>query len=433
MGPQQTPDTSHGRRTFIKAAAATGVAFTALASGSSLVRAATTTVQNGESIQAAVNAAAAGDTISVEAGTYAENVTVDKALTIVGPNDGVHPEYGSRGPEAVVEGRFVVSADGVTISGFRITNSDFGVRAPSGTVALSDITVTYTDFDSLANSAVRFGLGFGGGIGSADWTVSENRILNPTGDEVTTIILFNVDGVTLANNYIRHTVATKGRRGHNLDGCRSVEMRSCDVDMGGRDVLDDIGGTFVAALYSLQLSMSDRSVSDVHVCNNVFRGSYDGMVTLGNGDISDLVIEDNEIYGNVLGIRFQAGTNTPAGSVDDVELFRNDITGMFAGVIFQNGGDPYSNVSMNLNDLSGNGNSAVWFLAGPTVNDTIDAERNWWGSRDGPQPGDIRDDTNPSQISTKPWLRNANAAGAVPGDLCEDDEDDEEEEEEDDE
>ena len=35
-------------------------------------------------IQAAVNAAAAGDTIEVRSGTYVENVNVDKRLTLIG-------------------------------------------------------------------------------------------------------------------------------------------------------------------------------------------------------------------------------------------------------------------------------------------------------------------------------------------------------------
>jgi len=42
-------------------------------------------------IQAAINAASAGDTINVAAGTYEEQITIDKSLSIVGPNAGIDP------------------------------------------------------------------------------------------------------------------------------------------------------------------------------------------------------------------------------------------------------------------------------------------------------------------------------------------------------
>ena len=41
-------------------------------------------VANGQSIQAAIVGAADGDTIVVGAGVYTENLTIDKAVTIVG-------------------------------------------------------------------------------------------------------------------------------------------------------------------------------------------------------------------------------------------------------------------------------------------------------------------------------------------------------------
>jgi glucose/arabinose dehydrogenase len=80
-------------------------------------------------IQAAVNDASAGDTIEVHAGTYRENVTISKPLTLVGPNAGVNPNTQRRKPEAVVvpgtdnaaSGTiFTVTASHVTIDGFTI-------------------------------------------------------------------------------------------------------------------------------------------------------------------------------------------------------------------------------------------------------------------------------------------------------------------------
>ncbi|MCX8155763.1 MAG: FG-GAP-like repeat-containing protein [Verrucomicrobiae bacterium] len=80
-------------------------------------------------IQAAVNAAAPGNTIIVYPGVYVENVTnINKAnLKLVGPNDGVEG-FGVRGPEAevrpavndpVFSGLFEVMASGVEVRGFK--------------------------------------------------------------------------------------------------------------------------------------------------------------------------------------------------------------------------------------------------------------------------------------------------------------------------
>lgn len=66
------------------------------------------------SIQAAIDAATAGDTITVAAGTYTENITVNKAVTIQGANAGIAAgaSPGTRGAETVVDGGFIVNASG---------------------------------------------------------------------------------------------------------------------------------------------------------------------------------------------------------------------------------------------------------------------------------------------------------------------------------
>ncbi len=80
-------------------------------------------------IQAAIDGASTGNTITVAAGTYAENIIVNKSLTILGPNASVNPCGGTRVAEAIVVPKtnavgsgeiFHVTATGVTINGFTI-------------------------------------------------------------------------------------------------------------------------------------------------------------------------------------------------------------------------------------------------------------------------------------------------------------------------
>ena len=81
------------------------------------------------SIQAAVNAAGAGDTVLVASGTFTETVTVTKELDIIGAKHGIDGAASGRGVgtgtgETTLEGKLVIdtTAD-VTVDGFRFLNN----------------------------------------------------------------------------------------------------------------------------------------------------------------------------------------------------------------------------------------------------------------------------------------------------------------------
>lgn len=77
-------------------------------------------------IQAAIGNATAGDTVFVKKGTYVEDVTVDKPLSLIGEDSqktvikGVYSRYGENN---VIH----VTADDVTISSLTITGSEVGI------------------------------------------------------------------------------------------------------------------------------------------------------------------------------------------------------------------------------------------------------------------------------------------------------------------
>jgi len=77
-------------------------------------------------IQAAVNAANASDTIMVGDGTYIENVNVTKSLTINSVNGTAFTTVQADNPSDHV---FEVTADNVTIDGFTVTGASADYKA----------------------------------------------------------------------------------------------------------------------------------------------------------------------------------------------------------------------------------------------------------------------------------------------------------------
>src|SRR5690606_29811348 len=127
-------------------------------------------------IQDAVTAAAGGDTINIAAGTYNESITIDKSLTLVGPNATTSPNTGdplvvngARAAEAILtppsgDGIHTIAltntATDVTISGltFDLTGSVYvanGQKYINATTAAGNGSLTLTNnifTDAPANS-----------------------------------------------------------------------------------------------------------------------------------------------------------------------------------------------------------------------------------------------------------------------------------------
>lgn len=89
-----------------------------------------------KSIQAKVNAAGAGDTIIIPAGVYPEQVTISRPLTLIAEG------------QVKVNG-FVIKADDVTIQGFDITATGYGVRVYNARCRIFDNYIHDTWWDGI--------------------------------------------------------------------------------------------------------------------------------------------------------------------------------------------------------------------------------------------------------------------------------------------
>ena len=114
-------------------------------------------------IQSAVDAAAAGDTIEVGPGTYAEAVSITKAITLDGAGMGsnaasntiIAPASGNAVTVAPSSG---ATLDGVTITGVRVTGaaSSSGIYVVVATGQVTNLTISQVTATGSANSGIRF-------------------------------------------------------------------------------------------------------------------------------------------------------------------------------------------------------------------------------------------------------------------------------------
>ena len=126
-------------------------------------------------IQSAINAAVAGDTIMLAAGTYNENIVLDRAVAILGANHGVMGT-GTRGVESVITGGFEITGTGAVIDGVRITG---GAPAFGSTdaihVSANNVTITNSVLQG-SGAADTFALETENGAGITGLIISNNLI-----------------------------------------------------------------------------------------------------------------------------------------------------------------------------------------------------------------------------------------------------------------
>ena len=216
------------------------------------------TVKQGESIQAAVDAAAPADLIFVERGTYAENILIagKDSLTILSTDvAGTIVDGGGQGSTFRL-----INATGVTIRGFTIKGG--GTYDPPYDLNVAGITCQYA-----SNIRIR-----------------DNHLVKNNGDGVR---LYFSQGVIVESNEIIEN-AVNGIRAT----ASSFEVLENQIADNGRN---RIAGAASIAVESRPDTVVDVSSLLVQIRNNAFRNNLDNHIQLANNQI--VIVDGNTFQG----------------------------------------------------------------------------------------------------------------------------------------
>ncbi|MCC6174614.1 MAG: right-handed parallel beta-helix repeat-containing protein [Chloroflexi bacterium] len=321
-----------------------------------------------KTITAGVSLVTSGGTVYVGPGTYAENVSIGKALTLHGANAGNDARSGksTRGPESIVDGggtsaTIAINANGAVVDGFTIKGGagslNAGVHIPGG---------------------------------NAGWQLLNN------------IITDNVIGV-YANSNGPSTIAKNLFDANNRpgpaggSGIYSESTNGLTVDQNEfRNHSNNTPAIFASVAPPSHLSLN--------FTNNQIHDNISGVYALA---IDGGVFSGNTISTTATALALASGNN-------NVTVQNNDFTGSTRGLRIEDDGYGFpanSNVTVVGNTFVNNSEYGLALKGGYTG--TLNAEKNWWGTQRGPSVtanpggnGTIITGALAASVDFSPWCSN---------------------------
>jgi hypothetical protein len=320
----------------------------------------------------AVAEATAGDTVKVAAGTYAESVTVDKSLTLLGAQAGIDARgRNAAGLEDAGEsvlsvaggGDLTLSGGSVTVDGFKIVDSSVNgsgifIHGATDNVIRDDIfdaVEGYASNGEFAGTTFRHDrvensrIGFESDLAPAsNVTIDANKFINTAWYDLN--FIEGGSGDVVSNN--EATGATEANfgvlfktTGAKVTGNTVTEREASAVYLGGSTVGTVISGNTFTGVKSSGVSVYDEV----------------------GGPNRSFEVVGNTLTDNIRGVRLYAGS-----SAGVIEIHGNRISGNTeAGVINQGEAD-------------------------------VDATANWWGCDAGPNQAGCDKATGP--MDSGKWL-----------------------------
>ena len=376
------------------------------------------------SIQDAITAAGVGDTINVAAGTYGENIALNKSLTLLGANHDVDPAGSTdRGGESIIDGDLVmITADDATLNGFKLTSNYIAVgydHAHNVNISyniLEGVTATWgaihlhgTASGPSYNQADGAYIGYntisgveGHGIwtvGNDDVTIEYNHILDSTQHGIEALNHVGT-GIVISHN----TITNPGQKGINYW-----------AEPGGLISANTITGSNWEGIFT---DAAETEIRDniVHNCHKEESGDWDYASIHLEPAATDSLIDGNTVSDGINGIQTWANNTT----ITNNEIYDMGLTYPDEKVV---GDRTYKNAAILIGSNWGSGDldptgivienndihSNYWGLFySADLSNGITAVGNWWGERTGPKQADTNPDGKGDEVSANvdyvPWL-----------------------------
>ena len=326
-------------------------------------------------IQAAVNAAPVGGVVTVDAGTYAEQVTISKTLTI-------------RGAQAGVDGRLTTRTAGTSSTESIVTGGVSGsTRTSAFHILANDVTIDGFTVAGETNQDDQLGAGIV--IGPKQ---SGTQIVND-------VIRNNVSGLFLANYsstdaaLIQHDTfannnndGDNGGRGIYTDGTVSGGNLT-NVNIDANNFTSNYGGNYTTGLEAaIALEAGNPGEqSAIRITSNTFTNNGKAVLSF---NATNVLIQAN----TVINCQDQwSGSLRFEGHNDNISILYNTvINNTGPAVAIDSKGVPGDNYSFLVNYNNFYGNNYAYSVPISVVNNfssydgSFDARNNYWGSATGP-------------------------------------------------
>ncbi len=330
-------------------------------------------------IQEAVDAASAGDTIAVSAGTYPETVSIAKPLVLDGAQMGVAGGNASgtprSGPESIVNA-MNIAASNVVINGFSFVNPGVQVNIASPAI-LSGVAVENNIFSGYAGVGMPTDL-------AGNLVVEGNLFHDPAPNSEPMQI--KSDGTTggCTGTEVVDNIFSAAANNNGADinfSCTGSD--SSDVTVSGNvDNGNTNGSSFVAF----------SGVSGGIAVNHNHATGISGSAVFFFGDVSgDANITDNTITGggsSAISIHGNDAYGTPgAPNSGSFMIADNDLSGNMRGVYLGDDGGaftPAASVTILGNDFASDTVAGVENSSTVLTAADVNATGNWWGAMNGP-------------------------------------------------